>query len=435
MQKRLFAGIAIFLVAIGTIVLTYFVSKLLDFSINFQILVTGTVGIVAFLGALAEVSGYNLRTLYEMFVAQKMYKAMSPPAKDRNSAKSNLISEFSTGLPSKPYVRLVGREQQISEIIRVLQDPSGAPIISLTGIGGIGKTAIAYEVSERLLKQQLFKDIIWLSAKQEIFIGDHIESNKGGIPAYDDVMNHVFERLVGTSPLSKQNRDSELHRLLKTSSYLLVLDNLETLYDEISLLRSLPAFLYPSRALCTSRTSLGQINGIYTSTISGLSETHSLEFIRYEASIRGVKSLEKASEKILFRIHHETGGMPLAIRLVVGEVLAGLSIDAVLDRLRHAGGEEELYRFIYFDLWNTLTDPARIILVSMPAFALSANSKMIAEVSRLSSADFDEGVVELVHKSLLEVNNGVTSSQRRYSIHALTRNFLLSDLPTIFDMR
>jgi hypothetical protein len=172
---------------------------------------------------------------------------------------------------------------------------------------------------------------------------------------------------------------------------------------------------------------------LYTAAIGGLDEPYSIELVRLEANDRGVKALIDAPESTLHAIHRETGGMPLAIKLVVSEILSGLAIETILGRIKHAISEEELYRFIYFNLWRTLTDPARCVLVVMPAFASSVNREMLQNISNLDDEAFDIGTMELVQKSLLDVTEHVTLKQRRYSIHPLTRNFIISDLATIFE--
>ena len=58
--------------------------------------------------------------------------------------------------------QLVGREQVIESIITELTHPKGSSIISLEGMGGIGKTAIALAVAHRLQ----YEDV------QDIFLGE-----------------------------------------------------------------------------------------------------------------------------------------------------------------------------------------------------------------------------------------------------------------------
>lgn len=432
MKKWLLSGVVILFIIVAVTILAYTVATLVDLPVNIRAWVATISGIVAFMGGLAELTGHNLRTIWETYI-HKTRDTTSFTLDTVSSIAESSSTEDPSSLPPKPYTRLIGREEQISKLIRVLRDPTSAPIFSITGIGGIGKTALAFELAERSLQEQLFIKAIWFSAKQEILINRHVERISEDTSTYDDILNYVYKMITQKPVPSKRRRDTELNLLLKSKPYLIVIDNLETLQDKIFPVHSIEKFLYPSRLLLTSRGQLPKAHNVYNITIGGLREVYSIELIRQEANFRGIQALVSAKDSILRQIHNATGGMPLAIKLVVGEVLAGLAINTVLDRLHFATDEEELYRFIFSDLWNTLTDSARVVLVSMPAFATSANRKMLLQVSGLRKIDFDNAIMELVHKSLLDVSEDITIGQRRYSIHALTRNFVVSDLPKMFE--
>ena len=55
-----------------------------------------------------------------------------------------------------------------------LKDPQGALVITIDGLGGLGKTALAVELTHRALHQGLFKSVIGDSAKHELFAGGEI---------------------------------------------------------------------------------------------------------------------------------------------------------------------------------------------------------------------------------------------------------------------
>jgi len=57
----------------------------------------------------------------------------------------------------------VDREKEIHEVTQALLDPH-IPIVTVTGIGGVGKTALALEVAYHLLEQGQFAGgICWLN--------------------------------------------------------------------------------------------------------------------------------------------------------------------------------------------------------------------------------------------------------------------------------
>jgi len=77
-------------------------------------------------------------------------------------------------LPNELYYPLPGRERDLQNLLAVLHDPQGALVITIDGLGGLGKTALAVELTRRALHQGLFKSVIGDSAKQELFAGGEI---------------------------------------------------------------------------------------------------------------------------------------------------------------------------------------------------------------------------------------------------------------------
>src|SRR5689334_13415908 len=83
--------------------------------------------------------------------------------------KSNVLAS----LPRRPY--FVGREEEIKNILESLQPNSRTFIIGIEGIGGVGKSTLATEVSYRCIANDLFEAVIWISAKESILTLHGIE--------------------------------------------------------------------------------------------------------------------------------------------------------------------------------------------------------------------------------------------------------------------
>jgi hypothetical protein len=80
----------------------------------------------------------------------------------REVEKSTILAS----LPRRPY--FVGREEEIRTILQSLQPNSRTFIIGIEGIGGVGKSTLATEVSYRCIEDDLFESVIWISAKESI---------------------------------------------------------------------------------------------------------------------------------------------------------------------------------------------------------------------------------------------------------------------------
>ena len=125
-------------------------------------------------------------------------------------------------------------------------------------------------------------------------------------------------------------------------------------------------------------------------------------------------------------IYLVTGGNPLAIKLVIGQATSR-PLSQVLEHLVQAKGDtEQLYRFIYQASWDMLSRPAKQVLLNMPHLTVRGGPwEAVAAVSGLKGEALVRAVDELVALSLLDAGGGI---EKRYSIHQLTRNFVLSDL-------
>jgi hypothetical protein len=76
-------------------------------------------------------------------------------------------------LPQPDYGQFIGREEELKRVHELLSPNSRHFVVTIDGIGGIGKSALALEVAHRYLRdydrlapEERFEAIIWTSAKQ-----------------------------------------------------------------------------------------------------------------------------------------------------------------------------------------------------------------------------------------------------------------------------
>lgn len=345
-----------------------------------------------------------------------------------------------SALPARPYDRLVGRDDLVQTMITHLTNPTARPVIVVSGLGGIGKTALAYEVISRVVDR--FEGLAWESARSEEFAGVAIRVRQHQRVNLHSLLVSVaqqlgFPALAALAPDVLQRR---LREIVRSGSYLIVLDNLETLDAAREVARALyelvspPAGARPSRVVITSRERLVDEDYVYDQFVRGLSEPDALALLELEARNRGVAGLV-VDDSLGHHIYTVTGGMPLALKLLVSQFLLGIALDQELDRLEQATGEEELYRFIYFSLWEKLSLNAQKVLVGAAAFGTSAQRAMLARVSQVAEAEFDLAIADLVRASLIEVITRPDLNQPRYDIHAMTRWFVNAPLTELWNQQ
>jgi hypothetical protein len=329
--------------------------------------------------------------------------------------------------------RLFGVEDKLAELTTALTGAGPPWLVAVVGIGGIGKTSLADAAIRSLLSSPIFADICWVSARQERFtLWDGLQASPQGAPALTvaALLDAIIEQL-GFLDLSGQAQAEKLENLrarLKAQPYLVVVDNLETVADYRALVPDLQSLVHPSRFLLTSRHSMHEYPGVHNLSLDELSPADTLALLRYEAGQRGLAEVATSPDARLMRVYEVSGGNPLAMKLLVGQMHT-LSLPRVVDDLRQARGRrvDELYHFIYWRSWQLLSEDARRVLSIMPLVAESGGGlAQLGALSELHEESLAAALTQLVRLCLVNVRGTVEA--RRYSIHRLTESFLLSEV-------
>jgi len=165
------------------------------------------------------------------------------PKRDRDKA-APLAAEVAT-LPTpspvlpRPATPLVGREQELEEVRRLLARPE-VRMLTLTGISGVGKTRLALEAAREA--EGLFPDGISFVALA---------------PLKDPVLVvSTIARSLGLREVEGQTEDDALRVHLREKRMLLVLDNFEQLLGAAPEVAGLIEVCPNLVVLCTSRAPL-----------------------------------------------------------------------------------------------------------------------------------------------------------------------------------
>lgn len=312
--------------------------------------------------------------------------------------------------------RLFGVENQRHQLTRRLLNPETPPIVVLCGIGGIGKSSLACAVAQDIIQTFSFEFIIWLEIDGANF-GEWIT-------------NLARKTNALLSPSATDNLIDHTRRLLKANRYLVIIDNLETPEDLHQILATIQTFHGSSRFLLTSRIQ-PEPGHYFLQPLSDIpfAEAHALlqnQMIMSSQHHTGdLLTVEEAQA-----IYDVVGGNPLALKLVAGLRLH-FSVEHLLAELKEAvhTGIAGLYHAIYWKAWHSLTPFARRLLRAMTLIApteLGGSLEQIQSISQLSNIQFMQAVTELITYSLLEPHS--RGAQKRYSIHPITRTFLLKEV-------
>jgi len=338
---------------------------------------------------------------------------------------------------TKAYIELAGRDSLVNTTLAVLNDVHARAIVTIDGVGGIGKTALAQEIALICHKKKLFDNVVWLSAAKGNF-------QSIGIPpalTLDAVLNAIGHQLGvdDITQLPAIEKEMRIQALLRRHRVLIVLDNLETAAEaQTEIVRRLQPMLGSSKALLTSRQRF--LGDLYTIHLDGLPTVSAQKFLHQEALARNISAVATSSITEVERIVQITGGSPLAMKLVVGQ-LSYLSIEVVLNHLQRVKpltdrmDEDEylsLYKYIYLSSWSLLSAAAKDLLVTMTPFVpgLGGTLSAIQSISNRQGDELPGYIYELWRFSFLEVGEVVQGSlaEKRYHLHALTKHFVLSDI-------
>jgi predicted ATPase/DNA-binding CsgD family transcriptional regulator len=222
----------------------------------------------------------------------------------------------------------VGRRRELTDVKRLL---SSSRLVTLIGMGGVGKTRLALRVGADV--QRGFADGVWLvelaGLRDAGLVGQTVAAGLG-----------FYDQSAGWSL-------GTLSDLLATRQLLLILDNCEHLLDACAvladaLLRACPGL----RILTTSRQPLG-IEGEHSypvpplsvpgpdrpPTLEGLAQYEAVSlFVERAAAVHPGFAIEAANQAAVAGICWRLDGIPLALELAAGR-LRLLSADELLARL------------------------------------------------------------------------------------------------------
>jgi non-specific serine/threonine protein kinase len=255
--------------------------------------------------------------------AQPQVGTLDRPANDSDPCPPNNLSAQRT--------RMVGREREMEKICDEVRR-EGTRLLTLTGVGGTGKTTLAHAVAGQLLRE--FPDGVFFVELAAIKQADLVAS--------------TIAQPLGVKEADGKAIVAVLKDYMRGRKMLLVLDNFEHLLAAASILADLLAAAPRLKMLVTSRALL-HLSPEREYMVPPLSVPEKLiqvspadlarcETVRlFVERARGVKgdfTLTEENARSVAEICARVDGLPLAIELAAGRVKV-LSPQAILSRLDH----------------------------------------------------------------------------------------------------
>ncbi|GGP64947.1 AfsR/SARP family transcriptional regulator [Saccharothrix coeruleofusca] len=333
-----------------------------------------------------------------------------------------------TNLPARVN-ELIGRDRAVVQVRALLE---AGRLLTLTGMGGVGKTRLALEVAERVAGEH--PDGVWLVELAAVDPAAPADRDGG----YSPVANQVAEALGirdetvnegGVVPLPVRLADA-----LRAKQMLLVLDNCEHVVDEVAvlavdLLRAAPGL----RLLATSQVPLG-IAGERLWTVPPLALPDPaaagdpaqvaragavrLFLARVAAGVPGFR-LDRTNAEAVESICRRLDGLPFALELAATRVRS-LGVHEVAHRLedrfallraggRDAPARQQTLRAAIDWSWELLAEDERAVLRRLSVFSGGATLEAAERVCAGGGVAPDEVVdlvARLVDRSLVNAADG-----------------------------
>ena len=324
----------------------------------------------------------------------------------------------------QPLTPFVGRQTELEEIARLLNDPA-CRLLTLVGPGGMGKTRLAIQIAHT--QAENYGDGVFFVPLQSVQAIEFLA------PAIADALDF---------PLSSQDAPVvQLLTYLHDKEILLVLDNFEQLLAEAGqgLLTDLLVSAPYLKLLVTSREVLNlQEEWLYhvpgmpvpaNDQVNDVEAYSSVQFFSERARrVRRDFNLGRVQRDVV-HICQLVEGVPLAIELAaswtktlgVDRIAAEIqrNLDFLATNLRNVPDRQRSMRAVFDHSWQLLTEEEQSVFKRLSVFRGSFRRDAAEQIARATLPILST----LVDKSLLRL-----SADNRYQMHDLLRQYAAEHL-------
>ena len=315
---------------------------------------------------------------------------------------------------------LVGRQADIATCRQYLDNTR---LITLLGIGGIGKTRLATALGRELVED--FPDGVWMIDLVPLSTVAAIESS--------------MAEVLGLAVTGEDLR-SQLIEVLDQQRTLLIFDNCEHVRTEVAeLLNELLEYTQLPKFIATSRDPLGLIDEyrfyvepLATAAVHGVAPA--VELFCSTAQRHGM-SVRSEGRAAVEAICTQLDGIPLAVELAAAQ-LRHLTLSELGDRLqrrfevlagreRTATGRQSNLAGVLEDTWALLSETEKDLLGQLAYFPGQFTMQCVEEVVG-QSAELSQALARIVDLGLMQRSAGmgqwwrVLETVRQFALQHLT---------------
>ncbi len=317
-----------------------------------------------------------------------------------------------------PLTSLIGRDLELRAVTQQIQNPS-CRLLTLTGLGGVGKTRLALEAAHQL--QNSFNHGAWFVSLVGTSAAEFV------VPAIADTLEFSFSGAIELK--------AQLLNFLREKQIFLVLDNLEHLLNGIEVLDELLEYAPGVKLLATSREQLN-LRAEWVFEVQGLPVPSAANFQSIESSSATTLFIDRAkqaSAKFVFigddlphiaKICELVDGLPLGIELASTWVRTLSCQDIAVEIERNIGFLAAARRDLperHRSLWAVFDHSWRLLSME--------EQRVLRQLTVLRGGFTREAAEQVTGASLSVLSSLVSKSlvrhseARRYELHELIRQY------------
>lgn len=302
-------------------------------------------------------------------------------------------------LPQEAF--FTGRGKDIDKVLCGLSSEERTWMVSIDGLGGIGKTSLAAHCSYLCRDERLFEEIIWVTAQKRQLNLTGIADATPSLVEFSDLLDEIMRAFKFSTPteFAVEDKARIAKALLKQRHCLLVVDNFETLSDTAAITSFLRQTPFPTKTIVTSRRLFTMGEGERFIRLPPMSRPEGIELIQHTSKQKDIN----LSEEQIQSLFEYCSGIPAAIVWSVGRMVF-TSPEIVLDDLKNFRNIEDLTEFCFSSALESLQsrnkDAAKAFLL-LSLFPFPLTQEMLREI--LQNQNINNYIAVLEELNLLSL--------------------------------
>lgn len=374
-------------------------------------------------GQFLQATGYA----HSEALIQELFSAETKQSSQFHATFAPVAAPWYDNLGPAPFGgAFVARRDPLTELLDALKH---ARVVVLLGMGGMGKSSLAYHLSQlcREQWQGMLKSDARIpgtlpAVQAVVWLSDNAQPGSTTLERLIDTLARTFDH-PGVAADSFANKEAQVSELLTRIPTLIVLDNAETITDASMLpwLLKLPLGVH---VLITSRVASEAYEDerIKLVPLAGMTDPDARRLIREQARYLGHEHYDAAAQEALIR---RSGGCPQAIKQVLGYTKrARQTLGVVVEQFDTLASN--LLADLFAHLWDdVLSEEARQLLVALTCFHYPIAREALTATTGFAPSLLDGAIIQLNDTALINsLQTAADPSVRRFALHPLTRAFV-----------